>query len=110
MASLANDENTSSSSTIPAPVWIGIGVLVSIISVFNTSMRVFIVAGVLFIAYGTGKIIFGAKEKRSPGHTYNTKAREVEPETKPLKYKRCFLCSAKNHPEANYCGHCGNKL
>ena len=90
---------------IPPAVWIGVGAVISAVSLLRESLLLFIVPGVAFIIWGAAKAIRGNTDKaRAPEHTYNTKPKQAG------GAKRCFVCNAKNSAQANYCGHCGHKL
>lgn len=91
---------------LTAATWISVGLATSSFALIFDQLILFIVPGVLFIIIGAAKLLRRPAAKSAPQHTYNTKPRQ----TTEQQTKRCYVCQAKNHPQANYCGHCGHKL
>jgi hypothetical protein len=94
-------------SEIPSPAWIGIGILLTVLSLLIENLLLFVIPGVGFILFGASKLLISKNPPSAPKHTYNTKPRTTQ---QPPQTKRCYVCSAKNAAQANYCGHCGHKL
>ncbi len=92
--------------SIPPFVWLGVGAVVVVVSLLMSSLRLFVIVGVVFILWGIGSLYRGRKDTPAvaQGHTYHTKAPHVEGK------QRCFVCGSLNSPKANFCGHCGHRL
>jgi uncharacterized membrane protein len=91
---------------LPASAILIAGTLISVVSLLVESVQQFIVAGVIFLLIGMIKLGISYK-KKTVRTDYNTQPAQT---ATPKDAKRCFVCSAKNHAEANFCGHCGHKI
>ncbi|MFT4250730.1 MAG: hypothetical protein ACMXYD_05200 [Candidatus Woesearchaeota archaeon] len=81
------------------------GATIAVISLLATNLRPFVVLGGILLLIGAIKAFFNKKT------SYRTTATKQPAQiTTPKDQKRCFVCGAKNHSEANFCGHCGHKL
>jgi len=74
----------------------------------------------LFLVVGVGMLVFGLIKlyiDKPSSAKNNREALERElPSNNPRNYslstipRVCGMCSTKNNPRANYCGHCGQRL
>lgn len=92
---------------LQASMFLSLGAILSIIALIIDQLQGLIVVGVAFILIGIIKATISYTQTSKTRHTHNTQPQQTQ---QPTKQKRCFVCSAKNSAQANFCGHCGHKL
>lgn len=102
---------------LPGWMFVVVGAIVSGVSWWMVNrgekMSLFLVVGIGMLVFGLIKLYIdrpssrdqerAALERELPGN----KPRDYSLSTIP---RVCSMCSAKNNPRANYCGHCGSRL
>jgi len=81
-------------ANISGTVFLIIGAVVSIISLFMEDLRFFVIVGIAFMLYGGGKLLFSKKKK--PVHK--------------LHKHHCPFCNRQVDPRDNFCRACGGYL
>lgn len=96
---------------IPPLAWIGIGIVVSVMSMLMPALTIFIAAGILFVVIGIVKMVRSSHDTQTltNKNTYHTASPRNEQSAGP-NARVCFVCAAKNSSLANFCGHCGHRL
>ena len=78
-------------------IWLAVGLIITLVSIFLEGLKLFIIVGILFMAVGIAKYMIGKKVRAG------RKSAE-------RKYKKCPYCGAWNYPSAGRCHHCSKKL
>ena len=106
---------------IPAGVWLIVGVIVTVVSLFLPDIRYFMVIGLIFLLFGIIKVVARQKKKRhdpSIDHTYHTQqAPDYTKGKQHMQYeqahhpgKKCYICGMRSPMSANYCARCGHRV
>ncbi len=96
---------------IPPILWIGIGIVVSVVAMLVPALTIFVAVGILFAVIGIAKMVRASKDTGSltNKNAYHTVSPRNE-QSAGIDAKVCFVCAAKNSSLANFCGHCGHRL
>jgi len=81
-------------ANIPGTVFMIIGAVVAIVSLFLEEIRFFVIIGVLFFLYGGIKAL--AKKKKPKPHK--------------IHHPHCPFCNKMVKTHDNFCSHCGGYL
>ena len=92
-------------------IYIGVGLLVTVVSSFLEGFIVFIVVGIILMAVGIGKFIIRRTkaEKRAEDRMKGNMPAQ-QPKRDTSKYKKCPHCKAWNYPHVARCHHCSKRM
>ena len=97
-------------------VYIVIGFFVSSVSwkISYDKLFLFFYAGLLFILFGTGKLIFGSKtnkEEKQKTAAQKIQHKAVYQTTHQMQqFKRCLKCGNAARINDNFCSRCGARI
>jgi hypothetical protein len=101
---------------IPGFVFLLIGAVVAIASYVlihqGQKMQLFMYFGIAMAVYGAIRLYIDREEKPSSEAERRAKLAAELPQMRSRDAipRVCSVCSTRNNPKANFCGHCGNKL
>ncbi len=76
-------------------------------------MGLFVLAGVAMVVFG---LLRAYMDRGIKGESERSRLERELPSNNPRNYslstipRVCGMCSTKNNPRANFCGHCGQRL
>lgn len=96
-------------------VFVIVGLIVSVASFIIgwPKMAIFVIVGVGMTLFGIIRLATNRGEHHAAKehHAHHESMREFPEQRHNHQIpKTCAMCKARNHPRANFCGHCGNRL
>lgn len=101
--------------------FIAVGAVVAVMSFAllqqqqSNKMILFLYAGIAMAIFGIARLYIDRALPQSQSKAHSSMEAELSNAFKEKKSLNqipqvCSACSSRNHPQANFCGHCGNRL